>query len=165
MSCWRDKRWKEEQELSRALRITVTQRRRTENEAFKKHRQTDMAVNVRRSVKAQYARRQARQSSESGSKLIFLIAVSAMLLFAGIVFFSGMTPSGMSVVEANQQLGELQYRIIEIQKGDSLWSIAKENMNPGFNDIFDYIREVKRCNQLDSDKITAGNYLMIPYYE
>lgn len=122
-------------------------------------------VNVRRSVKAQYARRQARQSSESGSKLIFLIAVSAMLLFAGIVFFSGMTPSGMSVVEANQQLGELQYRIIEIQKGDSLWSIAKENMNPGFNDIFDYIREVKRCNQLDSDKITAGNYLMIPYCE
>ena len=62
-------------------------------------------VNVRRSVKAQYACRQARQSSESGSKLIFLIAVSAMLLFAGIVFFSGMTPSGMSVVEANQQLG------------------------------------------------------------
>lgn len=122
-------------------------------------------VNVRRSVKAQYACRQARQSSGSGSKLIFLIAVSAMLLFAGIVFFSGMTPSGMSVVEANQQFGELQYRIIEIQKGDSLWSIAKENMNPGFNDIFDYIREVKRCNQLDSDKITAGNYLMIPYYE
>lgn len=122
-------------------------------------------VSVRRSVKAQYARRQARQSSGSGSKLIFLIAVSAMLLFVGIVFFSGMTPSGMSVVEANQQIGELQYRIIEIQKGDSLWSIAKENMNPGFNDIFDYIREVKRCNQLDSDKITAGNYLMIPYYE
>ena len=82
-----------------------------------------------------------------------------------LIRLSGMTPSGMSVVEANQQLGELQYRIIEIQKGDSLWSIAKENMNPGFNDIFDYIREVKRCNQLDSDKITAGNYLMIPYYE
>ena len=55
--------------------------------------------------------------------------------------------------------------IYAVQPKDSLWSIAKENMNPGFDDIYDYIHEVRRCNQLSTDQITAGNYLMIPYYE
>ena len=41
-----------------------------------------------------------------------------------------MVPSGAPVVEANQQLGDIQYKVIEIEKGDSLWSIAKANMNP-----------------------------------
>ena len=81
-------------------------------------------------------------------RLIFLIFISAVLLFCGVGFFSGILPSGASVVEANQQLGDIQYKIIEIQTGDSLWSIAEENMNPGFDDIYDYIHEVKRCNQL-----------------
>ena len=110
-------------------------------------------VNVRRSVKAQYACRQARQSSGSGSKLIFLIAVSAMLLFAGIVFFSGMTPSGMSVVEANQQFGELQYRIIEIQKGDSLWSIAKR--------FGSSVASIRQVNGLGEEELTPGSRLLI----
>lgn len=96
---------------------------------------------------------------------IFTVLVTAILFFIGTGLFSGFICSDVSVVEANQQIGELQYKVIEIQKGDSLWSIAKENMNPGFDDVFSYIHEVKRCNQLESDTITAGNYLMIPYYE
>lgn len=97
--------------------------------------------------------------------IIFTIFVTAMFFFIGTGLLSGIFYSDASVVEANQQIGEIQYKVIEIQKGDSLWSIAKENMNPGFEDIFAYIHEVKRCNQLDSDTITAGHYLMIPYYE
>ncbi len=105
-----------------------------------------------------------RVSSGHLSLLLFFI-ISVLLLLAGVGFFSGMMPSGASVVEANQQTRDVQYKVIEIQKGDSLWSIAEDYMNPGFDDIYDYIRELKRCNQLDSDRITAGNYLMIPYYE
>lgn len=73
--------------------------------------------------------------------------------------------SNVSVVKADQQLGDIQYKIIEIQSGDSLWSIAKANMSPGFSDIYAYIDEIKRCNQLESDLITAGHYLLIPYYD
>ena len=87
-----------------------------------------------------------------------LLILSALLLFAGVSIFSGLLPSGASVVEANQQLSDRQYKVIRIERGDSLWSIAKENMNPGFDDIYDYIHEVRRCNQLSTDQITAGYY-------
>ena len=99
------------------------------------------------------------------TRIILLLTVSAVLLLTGMFFFSGLSPAGSAVVEANQQLGEVQYKVIEIESGDSLWDIAEENMNPGFDSIFDYIREIKRCNQLQSDRITSGSYLMIPYYE
>lgn len=107
-----------------------------------------------------------KKAATSGRRrLAVLLILSALLLFAGVSIFSGLLPSGASVVEANQQLSDRQYKVIRIERGDSLWSIAKENMNPGFDDIYDYIHEVRRCNQLSTDQITAGNYLMIPYYE
>ena len=71
-------------------------------------------------------------------------------------------------IDAESDLNRITYKYYKsyyVETGDSLWSIAKANMNPGFDDIYDYIHEVKRCNQLGSDKITAGNYLLVPYYE
>lgn len=134
-------------------------RARTYNRKIQK-RQTN--IRGRRPVGSAMVREETSFRSRS---LILFLLVSVMLLFIGFGFFSGMVLSGAPVVEANQQLGDIQYKVIEIEKGDSLWSIAKANMNPGFDDIYDYIHEVKRCNQLGSDKITAGNYLLVPYYE
>lgn len=69
------------------------------------------------------------------------------------------------IVYAEEHLSDIQYKVIEIEYGDTLWNIAKENMTPGYSDINEYIDEIKECNQLSSDRITSGNYLMIPYYE
>lgn len=98
-------------------------------------------------------------------KVIIFSVVFVIILLAGLGPLSGIFQSRSSVVEANHPISELKYKVIQIEEGDSLWSIAEENMDPGFSDIHDYILEVKRCNQLDSDNITSGNYLMIPYYE
>jgi hypothetical protein len=51
-----------------------------------------------------------------------------------------------------------------IEKGDTLWSIASQNMNSGDNDISSYIEEVMRMNGLQDDRITEGMYLVIPYF-
>lgn len=57
------------------------------------------------------------------------------------------------------------YKSIEIKKGDTLWSIASEYMDlQHYNGISDYINEVKEMNALTSYQITAGNYIIIPYY-
>lgn len=125
----------------------------------------DMAARRKHTVRSTDSCSRRVQSCGSQHFLIFTVIFTVLLFFIGTGFFSKTFCSDVSVVEANQQIGELQYKIIEIKKGDSLWSIAKENMNPGFDDVFSYIHEVKRCNQLKSDTITAGNYLMIPYYE
>lgn len=94
------------------------------------------------------------------------LVVSFGLLFFGLGVCSVlMIPSETAVVEANQPFGEVQYKVIEIQSGDTLWGIARENMSPGFSDIYALIAEIRRCNQLDSDHIISGHYLMIPFYE
>ena len=75
---------------------------------------------------------------------------------------------GDRVVKAQESANDIQYKVVEIKKGDSLWSIAKENMDntndSGFINIYQYIHEIKRCNNMKSNQINAGCYLMVPYY-
>ena len=75
---------------------------------------------------------------------------------------------GDRVVKAQESANDIQYKVVEIKNGDSLWSIAKENMdntnNSGFINIYQYIHEIKRFNNMKSNQINAGCYLMVPYY-
>ena len=75
---------------------------------------------------------------------------------------------GDRVVKAQESANDIQYKVVEIKNGDSLWSIAKENMDntndSGFINIYQYIHEIKRCNNMKSNQINAGCYLMVPYY-
>lgn len=77
---------------------------------------------------------------------------------------------GDSVVKAQEPTTDIQYKVVEVKTGDSLWSIAKKNMSDesnysGFTDIYQYIHEIKKCNNMKSNQINAGCYLMIPYYK
>ncbi len=53
---------------------------------------------------------------------------------------------------------------IEIEKGDSLWSIASEYMSEEYDSINDYIEEIKDSNGISSDEIHSGNFIIVPYY-
>lgn len=57
------------------------------------------------------------------------------------------------------------YKSIQINTGDTLWNIAKENMTAEYDSITDYIKEVKEINNLTNDYIISGSYLTIPYYD
>ena len=77
---------------------------------------------------------------------------------------------GDRVVKAQEPISDIQYKVVEVKDGDSLWSIAKENMSAkedyaGFTDIYQYVHEIKKCNNMKSDQVNAGCYLMIPYYD
>jgi len=56
------------------------------------------------------------------------------------------------------------YTSIQIKNGDTLWSIAKKYITDDYNNIQEYIDEVKSINQLGPDDIHSGQYLTIPYY-
>ena len=75
---------------------------------------------------------------------------------------------GDRVVKAQESANDIQYKVVEIKGGDILWSIAKENMDntndSGFINIYQYIHEIKRCNNMKSNQVNAGCYLMVPYY-
>lgn len=53
---------------------------------------------------------------------------------------------------------------VKIEKGDTLWSIAKEYMSDEYKDIHTYIKEIKKSNGLSTDTIHEGCYIIVPYY-
>lgn len=53
---------------------------------------------------------------------------------------------------------------VEIQKGDTLWSIASIYISDEYDNINEYIAEIMFSNGLSSDTIHAGNYIIVPYY-
>lgn len=71
-------------------------------------------------------------------------------------------------VSANANKNQVQrfkyFTSLEIENGDTIWDIAKQNMTEEYDSINDYIKEIKQCNNLSSDHITTGHYLLIPYY-
>lgn len=56
------------------------------------------------------------------------------------------------------------YKSVEVASGDTLWTIADKYMGEGSFDKRDYIEEVKELNHMYSDDISAGEYLVVPFY-
>ena len=57
-----------------------------------------------------------------------------------------------------------KFKSIQIQKHDTLWNIAEANISGNYT-VKGLVEEIKFTNHLKTDKIIAGNYLIIPYYE
>lgn len=57
------------------------------------------------------------------------------------------------------------YKSIEITNGDTLWSIANDHFDSAYyKNTREYVSEIKKVNNLASDEIVAGSYIIIPYY-
>ena len=56
------------------------------------------------------------------------------------------------------------YTTIQVEKGDSLWKIARTYITDDYTDLNAYIREVREINRLTDDQIRYGQYITIPYY-
>ncbi|MCR4717663.1 MAG: LysM peptidoglycan-binding domain-containing protein [Lachnospiraceae bacterium] len=88
------------------------------------------------------------------SKLSILLVILAVVAIA----------LGFSKASAKTVTQEKHFVSITIEEGDTLWSIAEENISPEYDDINDYIKEVMRTNCLSSTDITAGRHIIIPRY-
>lgn len=55
------------------------------------------------------------------------------------------------------------YTSVQINSGDSLWSIANEYCASCDMSIVDYIDELKSLNGLKGDNITSGQYITVRY--
>lgn len=86
-------------------------------------------------------------------------AVILFLLILFSVFFITKTVTAQRNVDKAKLVTS-----IEIKKGDTLWSIASDFMSDEYDDINDYVKEIKESNGLASDEIHAGNFIIVPYY-
>lgn len=53
---------------------------------------------------------------------------------------------------------------IKLEKGDTLWSLAKKYYTEDFKSLDAYINVLIRCNGLTTETIHEGRYLIVPYY-
>lgn len=122
-----------------------------ENTAIQRKR----GVSERNRMKKHSLRRKSRKEK----RLYQGTAIALILVCCCCILFHKMVSSATSPSHS-----DMCYKSIEIQKGDSLWSIAQTYCSSQWNSIEDYIKEVKEFNGLHTDEITAGHYIAVPYY-
>ena len=106
------------------------------------------------------SKRRARQKQVRHN--ILLLVISVLFIFVSVFFVASISTQASD----KEHMPSYKYfRSIEISSGDTLWSIAEDNMDARYyRHTADYVAEVKRMNSLDTDQIIAGSYLIIPYY-
>lgn len=89
---------------------------------------------------------------------IMLILISVIIIFAVFLISLSTKAEGSATPEYKY------YKSIEVKSGDTLWSIAEKYMDDDYSSAKDYIKEVKYINSMDTDHITSGKSIVIPYY-
>lgn len=89
--------------------------------------------------------------------------VRAIILMIGVIFFINILIPYRSF--SHQQIS---YKTVSVLKGDTLWNIAKEEMETNEyyknRDIRDVIYEIKKVNNLESANLKVNQTLQIPTY-
>lgn len=89
---------------------------------------------------------------------------AALLFVLAITFLCGFFYTNAFAKEDALQTTYKYYTSLEVERGDTLWSIASEYADEAYCSVQEYIEELKYMNNLTSDKIVEGHYLTISYY-
>ena len=98
---------------------------------------------------------------QENKKRIWTLGI-IILLFA-VIFSVGFITKTVTASRNNDRVKLVTS--IEIKKGDTLWEIASTYMSDEYDDLNDYIHEIKLSNGMTSDEIHSGNFIILPYYE
>lgn len=55
----------------------------------------------------------------------------------------------------------VKFKEVQIEYGDTIWDIAKNNMSKD-EDIRDYIYQIRKINNLDTANIYPGKVILVP---
>ena len=88
-----------------------------------------------------------------------LILISLLLILFSVLYFNVANVSADNVINKDKLVTS-----VKIEKGDTLWSIAKEYFSDDYKDMNEFIKEIKLSNGLYSDTIHEGHYIIVPYY-
>lgn len=90
--------------------------------------------------------------------VLVLIAIISVVIVAKVNVKAG---NAYEVDYSNKRF--YNYTVVS---GDSLWTIAEQNMDyDHYDNIYEYMNDLKKMNHLSSDNITIGQNLLITYYE
>lgn len=104
-----------------------------------------------------------RRREVFSNKMIMLILAVSIAIAAGV--FGTSNPVDAHDTSQTETLSVKCYKSIELQEGDTLWGIAETYMDDTYESVDEYISELKRLNNLESDEIHEGCYLMVAYMQ
>lgn len=93
--------------------------------------------------------------------------ITLLVIIVCSCYFGSFFSSAHNTDTSQEHIREKYYRSIEIQKGDSIWKIASENVSEEYQSLYEYIDEILAINNislLSADKIQEGDYLTIAFY-
>ena len=93
-------------------------------------------------------------------KRIWIVGVAILLLL--LIFSIGFITKTVTAFREGERVKLVTS--IEVKNGDTLWGIAAEFMSDEYDDLNQYIEEIKDSNGMASDDIHTGNYIIVPYY-
>ena len=103
-----------------------------------------------------------RRNTRNRRRLQLLTMIVCFLLCTGFA-----VQNSARKIDAESDLNRITYKYYKsyyVETGDSLWSIAKENISEEYANIGEYIAEVKDINHLKGNTLTQGSHICIPYY-
>lgn len=90
----------------------------------------------------------------------FLVFLTAALVLILAVSYHAI----LSEATSDKTISYKYYTSIEIAWGETLWSLAEEYAGEEYASTDDYVYEVMEINHLREETLTAGQYLVVPYY-
>ncbi len=136
----------------------------------------------RKQVKSNQRRKANTHKKAFLSFLLFAVISGCTGYFSGLLTsahdaeatYSSEALYAASPVQMNKQekqktaktaIPQKTYKTIEIQKGDTLWSIAETYMPEDCESVEAYIAELRKLNSLQSDELYSSCYLMVSCLE
>ena len=110
------------------------------------------------------SRRELIAKRKHQQRMRSMISISALIVSILIVFsVSGLVTNARS---SNDKPEYKYFMSYELEKGDSLWSVAHKNCDEAYYEsVEEYMEEVCIINSISLDtELVAGTNLIIPYY-
>lgn len=89
------------------------------------------------------------------------IAIVAILLVSILIILG----SNMRTFASNDgRPTNKYYTSVQVQKGETLWTIADEYIGSYAIDKSEYVKEICQLNHINGEEIHAGDYIVVCYY-
>lgn len=102
-----------------------------------------------------------RRRRELRRRMLMCILMLILTVGSSLLFFSFRAKAQSN----DEEILYKYYKSTVVSSGDTLWDYAeKYGINKHYGNRQDYIREVMQMNGLSDDRITEGQYIILPYY-
>lgn len=95
-------------------------------------------------------------------RLTFAISTLFLILVLAVAGFR----MNATAVSEPADIDTIYFKSIQISQGDSLWSIAKTNMDDHYDSVNEYVNHIAQVNDISKyTLLTSGEYIILPYYK